>query len=233
MPFPALLLWGAAAVVTAAVAKAGIEVYNEREEAKETVNYVVGRYNAAMTSLKEAITQSREEIKDLDSIKVNAFQHQIKYVVDAISARAKLAGGNRKCHSKLSIKESIVDAPELGVDDFVMPDSSEEAVKKAHSYASKIDKAIEDIDALQANLSALVDKKNKLAQIIRELVYTFESCKVDASASELDFNKMIIIGKTLKKALDVPCRIIDDESKFPNATSVISLGASLELALEA
>lgn len=305
MPFPALLLWGAAAAVAAVGVKKGVDAYNDFDKAKEIGRKAERKYDRAKDSLNNARENTKRELVELGEIKVGVFKNQIKHVVDVTNARARLANQG-KSYSKLSIKDGftkdelkqcekiiaeldmadagsgivaglgtgallsvgaygavasgaigavastgaaigglsgaaatnatlawlgggalsaggfgvaggmvalggIVAAPVLAIGGFIMASKAEEAVSDARAYRAEVDKAVADMEFMQSNLSAIVSAKDELANTIRELVNRFEACKVDEYASDLDFQKMIMLGKALKKAIDVS--IMDDKGK--------------------
>lgn len=89
MPFPALLLWGAAAAIGAYGVKKGVDAYNDFERAKKIGECAERRYNKANADLETARTYASQELVDLGRLKLEVFKNQIKYIVDVIKRRSK------------------------------------------------------------------------------------------------------------------------------------------------
>lgn len=303
MPFPAILLWGAAAAVAAVGVKKGIDAYNDFDDAKSIGERAERELKESQESLDKGRKKTARELEELGQLKIQVFSNQIKYIVDVIKRRAELKGGSR---SKSSLKDfnedftiedlqecenmveelslsdvasagvagaaagtllamgaygavgtlatastgaaigslsgvaatnatlawlgggslaaggfgmaggmialgGIVAAPILAIGGFVMASKAEEALEDARDYRSKVDEAVSQMKLLKTELRAIVRAKLELESTIEELVKRFESVKVDEYADDNNFKKMLILGKSLKEALNVP--IMNEEGK--------------------
>lgn len=97
MPFPALLVWGAAAAVGAFGVKKGYDAYSDFGEAKEIGESAERKFNRAKDSLERDRKKTENSLIDLGKLKASVFTTQIKYMVDICSKfRSKIEGYDQK-----------------------------------------------------------------------------------------------------------------------------------------
>lgn len=92
MPWPAFLLWGAAAALGALGVKKGYDAYSDNDKAKEIGEYAESKYEQAKTALENKRKETQCCLESLGKVKADVFSHQIKHLVDI----------QKKFHSKLS-----------------------------------------------------------------------------------------------------------------------------------
>ena len=95
-------------------------------------------------------------------------------------------------------------APLLAIGGFVAAGKAERAKTKAEKYAADVDVAVAKMDEVQLLLKGIRSVAAEQAAVIDETVRRFEEVKVYDMSDPESFNRMFIIGKALKKILDVP-----------------------------
>ena len=99
MPFPALLLWGGAAIVAAAGVKKGYDAHCDSDRAKEIGENAEQKYKKAEKSLESARKNTQEALEFLGQVKLAAFTNQIKHMVDMHKKfKSKLEGYNERVY---------------------------------------------------------------------------------------------------------------------------------------
>lgn len=97
MPWPAVLLWGAAALVAGTGVKKGYDAYCDHDKAKEIGEKAERRYKRVSSSLEDDRKQTQQALEALGKIKVDAFTNQIKHMVDMHKKfRSQLSGYDEK-----------------------------------------------------------------------------------------------------------------------------------------
>ncbi len=95
MPLP-LILWGAAAALAATGVVKGVQASNNFDKAKEIGKDAEDKYKKASEKLDASRNETQKVLEALGKLKVHAFSHQIKHLVDTIkktkSARSALNG---------------------------------------------------------------------------------------------------------------------------------------------
>jgi hypothetical protein len=89
MPLP-ILLWGAAAALTATGVFKGVKAYNNFDEAKKIGEEAERRHKNALADLETSRIDTQNSLESLGELKVRTFTHQIKYLVEVIK-RSKAA----------------------------------------------------------------------------------------------------------------------------------------------
>lgn len=103
MPFPAVFLWGGAALISAYGLKKGYDAKCDLDKAKEIGHDAERKYKKAQSSLEQSRQETQESLTNLAKIKVEAFTHQIKHLVDM----------HKKYKSKLTDYQQSVYVDEL------------------------------------------------------------------------------------------------------------------------
>lgn len=97
MPFPALLVWGAAAAVGAFGVKKGYDAYTDFGDAKEIGEAAEKRFNRAKNKLESDRKQTENCLINLGKLKASVFTTQIKYMVDICTKfKSKIEGYDQK-----------------------------------------------------------------------------------------------------------------------------------------
>lgn len=97
MPFPALLVWGAAATVAAIGVKKGVDAYSDFDEAKSIGEAAEERYKSAENKLERDRTLTQKNLASLGELKATTFSRQIKHLVEIQKKfRSQLAGFDEK-----------------------------------------------------------------------------------------------------------------------------------------
>lgn len=111
----------------------------------------------------------------------------------------------------------LVAGPALLVAGFWMASKAEEALTEARAYEAKVDRAVAEMDKLEAVMDIYRQNVDELHTIIVQTVRRFEQVKVPDDSDPMRFKQMITIGKMLKNLLDIP--IMDERG---NATRQIT-----------
>lgn len=82
MPFPAVLLWGAAAVVAGVGVKKGFDAKENSDRAKSIGCSAEEKYKKAEKHLEKERKSTQDALEDLGKIKVLVFTNQIKHLVE-------------------------------------------------------------------------------------------------------------------------------------------------------
>lgn len=97
MPFPALIVWGAAAAVAAVGVKKGIDAHKNNSKAKDIGAEAEEKYNKAQKSLEKSRNSTGKALATLGKLKVEVFSNQIKHLVDMHKKfKSKLSGFDEK-----------------------------------------------------------------------------------------------------------------------------------------
>lgn len=94
MPIP-FILWGAAAALAATGIVKGVEASNNFDKAKEIGESAERRHKNALAELDKDRGQTQKMLEKLGELKVSAFTHQIKFLIEAIK-RAKSKSATSK-----------------------------------------------------------------------------------------------------------------------------------------
>lgn len=106
MPFPALILWGSAAIVAAAGVKKGYDAHCDSDRAKEIGENAEQKYKKAEKSLESARKSTQEALEFLGQVKLAAFTNQIKHMVDMHKKfTSKLEGYNERVYYVENLKD--------------------------------------------------------------------------------------------------------------------------------
>lgn len=82
MPFPALLVWGAAAGIAALGVKKGVDAYSDFDKAKSIGESAERRYKYSERDLEENRTATQKDLVALGELKASVFTNQIKHLVE-------------------------------------------------------------------------------------------------------------------------------------------------------
>ena len=97
----------------------------------------------------------------------------------------------------------IVLGPALAIGGFMMASKAEEALSQAHAYDAEVDVAIEKMKILRTNLKGIRSNAAEMHNTLEELARRFDAVKVPDATNSKKFQRMIMIGKKLKEALDI------------------------------
>ena len=115
MPFPALLIWGAAIVATGVGVKKGFDAKSDFDRAKRIGEYAEEKMDEEKKSLEDARVNTQKALEKLGKVKVQCFANQIKYLIEMIEKR------NKKGYSKISGFEEDISIENLdNVKEFVL-----------------------------------------------------------------------------------------------------------------
>lgn len=289
MPFPALIVWGAAAGIAALGVKKGVDATSDFSAAKRIGEDAEKKYKSAERRLAKNKKSTQDSLVALGELKATIFTNQIKHLVEMQKKfKSQLSGFNQKIFIKdLPSVETQVErsaellggvaagvasgalsgallsfgtygavgllasastgtaisalsgvaatnatlawlgggslaaggfgvaggmialggialAPLLAIGGFVAAGKAEKAKTDAKEYAAKVDVAVAEMDKVKTILKAIRTVVAEQAQIIMEVANRFDQIKV-YDMSDLDaFNRMFVMGKALKKILDVP-----------------------------
>ena len=109
----------------------------------------------------------------------------------------------------------IVLGPALAIGGFMMASKAEEALSQAYAYNAKVDEAVAKMEVVATVLKAI------RTNVTNALVKRFEAVKVGDDSNESAFQNMLVVGKGLKQALDIPI-IKDDGTAVENIKSKCS-----------
>ena len=101
MPFPALLLWGGAAVAAGVGIKKGLDAKEDFARAKRIGERAESNYKDAERKLERNRKSTQKALEELGKLKVATFTHQIKHLVSVAQQKKKntyssLAGYDEK-----------------------------------------------------------------------------------------------------------------------------------------
>lgn len=82
MPWPALLLWGVAAVTGVIGIKKGFDAHRNNDSAKEIINDANKLYNYTKKKLEEKRIETQNVLEELGKLKVDVFTNQINHLVE-------------------------------------------------------------------------------------------------------------------------------------------------------
>jgi hypothetical protein len=115
MPFPALLIWGAAIFATGVGVKKGFDAKSDFDRAKRIGEYAEEKMDKEKKSLEDARVNTQKALEKLGKVKVQCFANQIKYLIEMIEKR------NKKGYSKISGFEEDISIENLdNVKEFVL-----------------------------------------------------------------------------------------------------------------
>lgn len=304
MPFPALLLWGAAAAVTAVGVKKGFDAKENFDLAKSIGRKAERRYEEAKRSLESMQGELKASLEELGRLKIEIAQKDLAYIVQALKKRSKnkqvsstikkykesftiddfkdfelivselsaiditggvlkgtaagaalaygalggvgmlatagtgtaisglagaaatnatlawlgggtLAAGGFGMAGGMLALGGIALAPVIAITGFVMASKAEEAVSEAKEYRDEVDKAVSEMDLIKTKLNAIRAARDELYGTIQKLDEAFERVKVGPDASDYQFQMMLMVGKTLKEAINTA--VLDKEGlAMPN-----------------
>ena len=115
----------------------------------------------------------------------------------------------------------IVLGPALAIGGFMMASKAEEALSQAYAYNAKVDEAVAKMEVVATVLKAIRTNVTEMSNVINALVKRFEAVKVGDDSNESAFQNMLVVGKGLKQALDIPI-IKDDGTAVENIKSKCS-----------
>lgn len=98
----------------------------------------------------------------------------------------------------------IVLGPALAIGGFMMASKAEEALSKAHAYDAEVDVAIAEMKIVSTTLKGIRTNAAEMQNTLLELIKRFDAVKVPDATNIHGFERMIIIGKKVKEALDIP-----------------------------
>lgn len=97
MPFPALIVWGAAAGIAALGVKKGVDAYSDFDSAKSIGAAAESKYKAAEYELEKAREITQQSLISLGELKAAIFSNQIHHLVEMQKKfRSKLEGFDEK-----------------------------------------------------------------------------------------------------------------------------------------
>lgn len=108
--------------------------------------------------------------------------------------------------------------PALAIGGFMLAGKAEEAVTRALSYESEVDVAIADIKKASIGLRAIRSNAAEQHNVIERLVDRFEKIKVPDANDEAAFQRMVVVGKSIKEVLDI--KIMSEEGNAITGLSV-------------
>lgn len=115
MPFPALFIWGFAAVAICVGVKKGVDAKSDFDRAKRIGEYAEEKMEKEKKSLEDARVNTQKALEKLGKVKVQCFANQIKYLIEMIEKR------NKKGYSKISGFEEDISIENLdNVKEFVL-----------------------------------------------------------------------------------------------------------------
>lgn len=141
MPFPALLVWGAAAAVAAVGVKKGVDAYNDFDRAKEIGNRAESKFNKAKDKLEKNRNKTKQALEDLGYLKVNVFTNQIQHVINVLSQvgnkrASALLKNSKESFSVEDLKECNIAVSEIKALDLTKTVVSGAAVGALLSYGA-------------------------------------------------------------------------------------------------
>lgn len=97
MPFPALLVWGAAAGIAALGVKKGVDAYSDFDKAKSIGESAERKYKSSEKKLEENRKLTQKDLMALGELKAVVFTNQIKHLVDMQEKfKSKIEGFDEK-----------------------------------------------------------------------------------------------------------------------------------------
>ncbi|RUM43803.1 MAG: hypothetical protein DSY46_07240 [Hydrogenimonas sp.] len=131
-----------------------------------------------------------------------------------------LAAGGFGMAGGMAVLGGLVAGPAIAITGLIMDSQAEENLTKAYEYESEVEKAIEKIEYSIEGFRILHKRIDELGNIINELANRFDNLIVKILNTALtkedeeeyrkcicgseDIDKLLIIGKNLKMALDIP-----------------------------
>lgn len=97
----------------------------------------------------------------------------------------------------------IVAGPALAIGGFMLASKAEEALTKAKQYSAEVDEAVAKMELIEKGLRGLQTNADEMAHALNEMVKRFEQVKVYQVTNEQSLNRMLAVGKGLKKLLDI------------------------------
>jgi hypothetical protein len=98
----------------------------------------------------------------------------------------------------------IVLGPALAIGGFMMASKAEEALSQAHAYNAKVDVAVAEMKIVSTTLKGIRTNAAEMHNTLVEVAKRFDAVKVPDATDSRKFERMIMIGKKLKEALDIP-----------------------------
>ena len=97
----------------------------------------------------------------------------------------------------------IVLGPALAIGGFMMASKAEEALTQANEYKAEVAVAVAKMQAAETAMGGIVTNAQEISTVIIELVKRFEQVKVHDDSDPTAFQRMLAVGTSLKKALEV------------------------------
>lgn len=94
-------------------------------------------------------------------------------------------------------------APALAIAGLVMAKHSEKSLTEAQKYAAKVDEAIAKFALAHTQMAAIRENAKELTGVIKNVAALFDKVKVATPRNQEKFARMVLVGKNLKKLLDV------------------------------
>ena len=97
----------------------------------------------------------------------------------------------------------IVLGPALAIGGFMMASKAEEALTEANKYKAEVSVAVAKMQAAETAMGGIVTNAKEISTIITELARRFDQIKVNDDRDPAAFQRMVAVGTSLKKALEV------------------------------
>ncbi len=97
----------------------------------------------------------------------------------------------------------IVLGPALAIGGFMMASKAEEALTEAKEYKAEVAVAVAKMQTAETAMGGIVTSAQEMSAIIIELAKRFEQVKVHDDRDPAAFQRMLAVGTSLKKALEV------------------------------
>lgn len=231
MPLP--LIIGGALLATAVGVGANLSAQEKRDKAKRIGERAQEKYDQTLNSYKLDTEVTNTLFAKLGELKLDIFHDQMQHIVNMLATAStsdvKLTMTNFNNTLSVTnvkeIKHQIQDIGGLSVGaqmaigrialpamlaiGLFMDSEAEEALAEATRYQAKTELAIGEIKTAKAKLESLRENVNEMRKTLLELVERFERVKTYDYQDKKAMHKMLMVGKGLKIALNMP--LVNDD----------------------
>jgi len=98
----------------------------------------------------------------------------------------------------------VVLGPALAITGFMMSSKADKALTEACEYESDVDIKVAKLDQTKVVLNSLREYTGEMTSALIHLAERFDAIKVSDDRNRNSFEKMVVVGKSLKGLLDIP-----------------------------